>query len=78
MPDGVELRLIVPPTHAGPSLAAVMPIVLITKVVVFFAVQPEPGAVTTTVYTPAIAVVALVVNVVFWVNAVNESGPLQL
>jgi len=57
LPDGVEERLTVPPSQAGPSLAAVIPIVDSVKVVVLDATQPK-ALVTVTEYVPFIAVVA--------------------
>jgi hypothetical protein len=49
LPDGVELKLIVPPTHAGPSLFAVIPSVLTNTLVVALAVQPEAEVLAVTV-----------------------------
>lgn len=49
LPDGVELRLVVRPTHVGPLFDAVIPNVLTTTFVVAVAVHPEPDAITVTV-----------------------------
>ena len=58
-------RLIVPPTQAGPSLDGTAASVFTVTIVTSEAEQPDPGAVTVTVYVPAIAVVAPVVSVGF-------------
>ena len=47
--DSVELKLIVPPTQAGPSLLAEIPRVFTKTFVVPVAEQPEPVAPTVTV-----------------------------
>ena len=62
MPDGVDVKLIAPPTQAGLLLDAVRPRVLTVTFVVAVAEQPDPAALTVTVYTPAMPVVALAVN----------------
>jgi len=71
-----SLTVIVAPTHTD-----VLPVIgsgsgMMFTVVIALAEQPEPKAVTVTVYTPLISVVTLV-SVVFCVPAPKASGPVQ-
>ena len=75
VPDGVDVKLTVPPTQAGPSLAAAIARVFTVTTTVLEAIQPE-GLVTVTEYVPPIAVVTPV-NTGVALEEVNPAGPFQ-
>jgi hypothetical protein len=57
VPEGVENKETVPPTHAGLLFDAANAIVFTCTTVVLVATQPDPDVLIVTLYAPAMSVV---------------------